>query len=609
MRRWRVPGVPRRWWTGAVTETSAGAGAPARISAIRWPLLLVLASLAALAPVATDLYLPGFPELGADFGAEASAVQLTLTSFLVGLAFGQLVMGPLSDRRGRRGPLIVSASVCVAAGVVCALAPTLPVLVLARLVQGFAGAGGMVIGRAIIADVVTGRAAARAFTLMITVGGVAPVLAPLVGGLLADPIGWRGMLWTVAVLCAAMLVGVLLVIPETHPAEARRHGRRRPRWTASGPSCAPARYRAPVGRVRASLRRDDGLHLVLAVRLPERRRARRGRLRPRVRRERRRADRPRAGWPATSSTGGRHAAWCARPSRSSSPATVTFLVLALADVPAWLLPVPIFVAVASNGAIMGNSAALAMAEVRPVAGTGSAVLGFAQFGLGALVAPLVGLGGESSAVVPALVMTVASACGFLASRRLHPVELRPVMSRVAPRMLRVRLVTTRVRHEAQLNESRGATQRITRRNSTDGGVLDGDGDVVEEAAQPDDGGLGVAARVPVGGLGDLHRLERGVGDHEVEDGEAAVGEAGRDERAHLGAADRERQREQGGDLHQDRAVDDPEPLHLHLERTLALAGGAELGHRVRHLLQAAPASARRRRAAGCRAPPRRRGGR
>jgi DHA1 family bicyclomycin/chloramphenicol resistance-like MFS transporter len=99
--------------------------------------------------------------------------------------------------------------------------------------------------------------------------------------------------------------------------------------------------------------------------------------------------------------------------------TVTFLVLALVDVPAWLLPVPIFVAVASNGAIMGNSAALAMAEVRPVAGTGSAVLGFAQFGLGALVAPLVGLGGEASAVVPALVMTVSSACGFLASRRLR----------------------------------------------------------------------------------------------------------------------------------------------------------------------------------------------
>ena len=214
----RVPPSAAPWWTCSVTDTSA----PARITSIRWPLLLVLASLAAVAPVATDLYLPGFPEIAADLHVTPSAVQLTLTSFLVGLAFGQLVMGPMSDRLGRRGPLVVSASVCVAAGVVCAVAPNLPVLVLARLVQGFAGAGGMVIGRAIIADVVTGRAAARAFTLMITVGGVAPVLAPLVGGLLADPVGWRGMLWTVAALCAAMLLGVLLVVPETHPADVRR---------------------------------------------------------------------------------------------------------------------------------------------------------------------------------------------------------------------------------------------------------------------------------------------------------------------------------------------------------------------------------------------------
>ena len=85
--------------------------------------------------------------------------------------------------------------------------------------QGFAGAGGMVIGRAVISDLVTGRPRRKAFTLMLTVGGVAPVLAPLVGGLLADPVGWRGMLWTVAGLCAAMLVGVVVVLPETHPPE------------------------------------------------------------------------------------------------------------------------------------------------------------------------------------------------------------------------------------------------------------------------------------------------------------------------------------------------------------------------------------------------------
>src|SRR5206468_1571396 len=104
----------------------------------------------------------------------------------------------------RRRPLVLSAAVCVLAGVVCAIAPNLAVLIVARLAQGLSGAGGMVIGRAVIADLVTGRAAAKAFTLMLTVGGVAPVLAPLVGGLLSDPIGWRGMLWTVAGLCALM---------------------------------------------------------------------------------------------------------------------------------------------------------------------------------------------------------------------------------------------------------------------------------------------------------------------------------------------------------------------------------------------------------------------
>ena len=278
-------------------------------------------------------------------------------------------MGPLSDRFGRRRPLVVSAAVCVVAGVVCAIAPNLAVLVVARLVQGFAGAGGMVIGRAVIADVVTGRAAAKAFTLMLTVGGVAPVLAPLVGGLLADPVGWRGMLWTVAGAVPAMLVGVVLVVPETHPA-----GAPEPRRDSS--PRRPHRARAPgptAGRVAVfalSLRRDDGLHLGLAVRLPERRRALRDRLRRRLRRQRRRADRPRAGWPAGWSTAGRRRAWCAPRSRCRSrrpwPSSCW-----PAGAPAWTYagrrsssPSP------RNGAIMGNAAALAMAEVRAVAGTG-----------------------------------------------------------------------------------------------------------------------------------------------------------------------------------------------------------------------------------------------
>src|SRR6478752_3954339 len=107
-------------------------------------LLVVLALLSAVAPVATDLYLPAFPQMTAELQASATAVQLTLTAFLLGLTFGQLLFGPLSDRLGRRGPLVVGALLCVAASVVAATAPTVGILIAARFAQGFTGAAGMV---------------------------------------------------------------------------------------------------------------------------------------------------------------------------------------------------------------------------------------------------------------------------------------------------------------------------------------------------------------------------------------------------------------------------------------------------------------------------------
>jgi MFS transporter, DHA1 family, multidrug resistance protein len=392
------------------------------VSQVRWPTLLVLASLAAVAPVATDLYLPGFPGLGDDLGVGASAVQLTLTSFLAGLALGQLVMGPLSDRYGRRRPLILSATVCVVAGVACATAPNLAVLVAARLVQGLAGAGGMVIGRAVIADLVTGRAAARAFTLMLTVGGVAPVLAPFVGGLLSTVVGWRGMLWTVAGLCAAMLVGVVVVLHETRPPEARAGrdtsyaaairvvARTRGYWPPVAVlalsfammmayiSASPFVYQNVVGLSAIGYGIAFGVNAVGLIS---------------------------AGWVSARLVERAEPQRLVRACVSVQlAATAAFLALALAEAPTWLLPVPIFVAVSMNGGVMGNSAALAMSHVREVAGTGSAVLGCSQFTLGALVSPLVGLGGEESAVVPAAVMATASLLGWLVSRA-RPRDRRP----------------------------------------------------------------------------------------------------------------------------------------------------------------------------------------
>jgi DHA1 family bicyclomycin/chloramphenicol resistance-like MFS transporter len=377
--------------------------------------VVVLASLGAVAPVATDLYLPGLPAMGESLDAGPSGVQLTLTAFLVGLAFGQLFMGPLSDHFGRRRPLVVSATVCVAAGVVCALAPTLPVLLAGRLLQGFAGAGGMVIGRALIADLVTGRAAAKAFTLMITVGGVAPVLAPLVGSLLADPVGWRGMLWTVAGLCAVMLVGVLLVVPETHPAEARAvHRESSPlggiRQVVTIPayrgqiavsalsfavlmayiSSSPFVYQNVVGLSEVEYGVAFGVNATGLIS---------------------------AGWVASRLVDRWSPRRVLRTAIGVQLAGVsTYAALAVAGAPTWTLPLPIFVAVAANGGIMGNSAALAMSLVRPVAGAGSAVLGFTTFAVGAVVSPLVGLGGKDSAVVPALVMTAACCLSFTLSR-------------------------------------------------------------------------------------------------------------------------------------------------------------------------------------------------
>ena len=391
--------------------------APADVG-IRPPLLLTLALLAALAPFATDLYLPGFPAIAVALDTDASGVQLTLTTFLVGLAFGQLVTGPLSDRLGRRGPLIVSAAVCVLAGVATALTPNLAVLVVARLIQGFTGAGGMVIGRAVIADLVTGRAAAKAFTLMLTVGGVAPVVAPLVGGLLAGPVGWRGMLWAVVVLCVLMLAAVLAFVPETRPPSAapampfreafRKVLAARGYWGHTAVfalgfavmmayiSSSPFVYQNVLGLNEVQYGVAFGINA--------------------------------AGLIATGAVVSRLVDRVS-PNRIVTAALALqisavglLVLLVVLGAPVWTYAVAIFCVVLSNGGILGTSAALAMAHVREVAGTGSAVMGFSQFALGAVVSPLVGLGGEDSALVPALVMALSSLLAMTASlltRRTH----------------------------------------------------------------------------------------------------------------------------------------------------------------------------------------------
>src|SRR4051794_37734608 len=163
-------------------------------------LVVVLGLVNAIGPLSVDMYLPAFPEIARDLATSAAQVQLTLTACVAGLAVGQLVIGPLSDRLGRRLPLMAAMSTYAVASVLCALAPAAPVLMALRLVQGLAGAGGVVIARAVVRDLHSGAAAVRLFSSLMLVTGLAPILAPLLGGQVLTVTSWRGIFVVLAVL-------------------------------------------------------------------------------------------------------------------------------------------------------------------------------------------------------------------------------------------------------------------------------------------------------------------------------------------------------------------------------------------------------------------------
>ncbi len=185
-------------------------------------LALILGALAAIGPFSIDMYLPALPEIGASLGASAGAVQGTLAIYFLGLAFGQVLYGPLSDRHGRRRPLFVGLGLYSAAAVACALAPDVQALTGARLVQALGGCAGMVIARAVVRDVTDERGAVRLMAQLMLVMGVAPIVAPMIGGALLPAFGWRGIFWLLAIYGAAMLALIALFLPESLPPERRR---------------------------------------------------------------------------------------------------------------------------------------------------------------------------------------------------------------------------------------------------------------------------------------------------------------------------------------------------------------------------------------------------
>jgi DHA1 family bicyclomycin/chloramphenicol resistance-like MFS transporter len=375
--------------------------------------LAVLALLSAVAPLATDMYLPAFPAMAQHLGASASGVQVTLTAFLAGLALGQLLIGPLSDRFGRRRPLVIGTALTIAAALGCALAADVRGLVVGRFFQGFGGAAGVVLARAVIAD--RSRHAtetARLFQVMMLIGGLAPVLAPIVGAGVVAVAGWRGVFVVLAVLSAASLLGVLRCIDETLPPDRRAVGGmgallRTMGWVLCRRgylgyaltacftfmmlfgyiSASPFVFQGILGLSPAAYALAFGANAIGLV--------------------------------AASALSAR---WVGRvaPQRlvaigigaSLLGSLLVLLGTCAGAGAAWMLP-SVFLAVCPVGMIMGNSSALAISKVPDAAGTGSALLGASQFLLGAVASPLVGLGGKDTAVPMALTMVGAAVLAAL----------------------------------------------------------------------------------------------------------------------------------------------------------------------------------------------------
>ena len=375
--------------------------------------LLILGALCAFGPLAIDFYLPSFPTLAHQFGTDVEHIQLSLAAYFVGIAIGQLFYGPLADRFGRRMPLLVGVALFTLASLACALAPNLEWLVAARFVQALGGCAGMVITRAVVRDLCDPLASAKVFSQLVLVMGLAPILAPLGGGLLLNTLGWPWIFHSLVIFAGLCLLAVLAWLPETRPQHL-------PPAPLSG---AFGQYRvllcnAPfMGYSLAGGVAMAGMFAYIAGS-------------PFVFIELYGVPAEHYGWLFGSNAAGFViiAQINARLVRSGGPALwlrrmvlvyvvsgLCLLLLALWQ-PAqlWPLLIPLFICVASLGCVLPNATACAMAGQGRHAGSASGLLGSMQFSVAASASALVAFLHDGSAVPMALVIALcgAAACGL-----------------------------------------------------------------------------------------------------------------------------------------------------------------------------------------------------
>jgi MFS transporter, DHA1 family, multidrug resistance protein len=378
----------------------------------RLTMALILGSLSALGPLSMDMYLPSLPRLAIDMHTKASLAQLSITACLLGMAGGQLFIGPLSDKQGRRIPLIISLLVYCAASLLCSFASSIWLLVLLRLVQGLAGGGGIVISRAIVRDLYSGTELTRFFSLLMLVNGVAPILAPVVGGQLLKFTSWRGVFIVLCVLSLIMLAASLFGVKETLLQENRASGGIKDTFSTFGKifrnrmfmgyalaqgfamgamfayiSGSPFVIQTLFGaspQMFSIIFAINGIGIILASQIT-------GKLAGKIKE----SSLLSAGL-AIAGIGG---------------LGLLFMVFIHAGLIGILIP--LFLVVSSVGVISTTSFALAMQNQQKSAGSASALLGLLPFILGSIMAPLVGIGEGKSAFPMGLIIALCELAAIL----------------------------------------------------------------------------------------------------------------------------------------------------------------------------------------------------
>lgn len=372
--------------------------------------ILILGALSAFGPLAIDFYLPGFPAMATAFATDETQIQLTLAVYFLGLSIGQLIYGPIADRFGRRIPLLVGVGLFTVASLACALAPSLEWLIGARFIQALGGCAGMVLSRAIVSDKCDSVGAAKVFSQLMLVMGLAPILAPMLGGLLVNLYGWQSIFIVLTAFSALAALAVALGLPESLPDNVprqplsgalRQYGRLLKdreflghaltggvamagmfAYIAGSPFVFIKLYDVPAEHY-GWLFGSNAAGFILVAQINARLLANRG-----------------------------PAFLLARTIWIYLAAGVVLLgVSALHTQQLWPLLIPLFVCIASLGCIIPNASACAMSGQGARAGSASAMLGCLQFSVAAGAASLVGVLHNGTAMPMAMVITL---CGVLA---------------------------------------------------------------------------------------------------------------------------------------------------------------------------------------------------